>query len=182
MADLLGPRKRKPVPVDPENSEAIRLEQIRNRKKQRLAAADTEANPAPLKAPTTATTGSAKRANAPSTSRRASVEVVEDEDDVRSFQRPKPKKSTTIIESDDDDIDEIPATVSRPTDRRKTQSSQPADESSESSDDEAEIIEQPQESAEAELSMCNIYLLMKKLILEHRTPEQRLDGTYIRVF
>jgi hypothetical protein len=79
------PRKRKAPPVDPNNSEATRLARAAERKKQRL----TEA--APQKGmPAVA---------AVRKSRAASVEDVNDVDNLQSAHRQKPKNPDTIIES-----------------------------------------------------------------------------------
>lgn len=118
-------RKRKPAPVDPDNAEVARLQRNAERKQARLAQAAKTAAPS-----------STENNEAPKTkarTRQPSIEVIEDEDNIRASRKEKAKGVRHIIESSDDSDshgeEDVVETV-----------------------ESEEVVEAPAESAEVELS------------------------------
>lgn len=136
MEEISERRKRKPAAVDPDNAEAVRLEQVQARKKQRLANSTA-------KSAKTANGSKSVKENLP----RASVETIEDEEVTKSAQRAKPRNPRHVIESSDDDDDDI-TILEKPT---QTGASKPQESESESSEND-QVPEEPEESDTAELS------------------------------
>jgi hypothetical protein len=142
MDENSSKRKHQPTRVDPNNAEAVRLEQARQRKKQRLA---NKANN-PAKVPNASKSVKQKEVN-----RSVSVEDVEDEDIVKATHRPKAKNPRNILESSEDD-DEVVILDHPSKSQRKTPASDNSESESESSEGSDNVPEKPEESATAELS------------------------------
>lgn len=149
MEDLPCQCKRNARAIDPDNSEAIRLQQLCDRKKQRLTEATVHPRP-PTAAKVCENVPPAPRAPVP----QASVEDVEDEDMIQSMHHPKPRNPSTILESsEDDDEDEIQIVEpSMNTQQKKKAARREKAAPVPAPSDEDDVPEEPEESAEAELS------------------------------
>lgn len=141
MEEALGPCKRKPTAVDPDNAEAVRLQQVNNRKKQCLTQRTVQPNAS------TPTISAPAAGPSKAASQQPSIEEVNDEDELRLLNRPKPSNKAVLIESSDDD-NEIEITQPR----KKKTATQHKSASSPPLLASEDVPKQPEESYEAELS------------------------------
>lgn len=152
--DILGPRKRKPVPVDPLNAEAERLDIAAARKKARLEL-DQAKKVLVAKAKNTGNKETVPAKPTNRAQRQPSIEVVEDADEVQSRQRIPPKNPKNILESDDDEPeddepDHMATSSKRSNMNKKRYVPSDVDDTIRDTEDD-DIPESPEESAEAEL-------------------------------
>ena len=155
--DIPGPRKRKPVPINPLNAEVERLENAAARKKARLELnSGKKVLVAKAKKTGHKETIPAKLSRA---QHQPSIEVVEDADEIQLQQRIPPNNPKNILESDDDELDGM-ATSSNGSNMNQRQVPSEVDDDNppplletedDEDDDDEEDIEIVAESAEAEL-------------------------------
>jgi hypothetical protein len=152
---ISGPRKRKAPPVDPDNSETVRLELISQNKKKRIAKKDPrDAKSVGKTAKRTVNQPVVVTKPVEKITRRASVEVVVDVDDIQpAINRVQPRNPKNIIESDQDDQDDDEVEVTVPKGSSSKRSS-----CSENLSADEESGEEAEESDEAELSENLFYL------------------------